>query len=174
MKNLKSLYAQNGMIKAEVTLYLYETLINEAESQNIKVYEKPLLPCIRGLYGDNIIWLNRGLTLNTEKVCVLAEELGHYYTSSGNILEQKKVVSIKQEKRARNWAYEKLVPLESFIQAYKAKIRSRYEFAEFLNVTEEFLGHAIAHYKEKYGLYAQWTSYMIYFEPLGILELYED
>jgi len=132
------------------------------------------LPCIRGLYGDNIIWLNQRLTTDTEKACVLAEELGHYHTSSGNILEQTEVVKTKQEKRARNWAYEKLIPLWSFVRASKEGIRNSYDLAEFLNVTEEFLEQAIAHYKEKYGLCVEWTSYVIYFEPLGVLELYED
>ena len=152
----------------------YEILINEADSQNIKVYEKPLLPRIKGLYGDSTIWLNQRLTSNKEKTCVLAEELGHYHTSSGNILEQKKVVSIKQEKRARNWAYEKLIPLQSFVKASKGGARNRYELAEFLNVTEDFLDQAIEHYKEKYGLYVEWTSYLIYFDPLGVIELFDD
>lgn len=35
-----------------------------------------------------------------EKACVLAEELGHYYTSQGDILELDTVDAIKQEQRA--------------------------------------------------------------------------
>jgi len=69
---------------------LYQMLINEASMQNVEVYEKPMGPRIRGLYGDNIIWLNRGLPKYTDKVCVLAEEIGHHYTSTGDILDQKK------------------------------------------------------------------------------------
>jgi hypothetical protein len=149
-------------------------LLNEASIQNVEVHEKPLGRGTRGLYGDNVIWLNRGLPTYTEKVCVLAEEMGHYYTSTGDILNQKKITHIKQEKRARNWAYEKLIPLKSFVVASKEGISNRYELAEFLDVTEEFLEHAITHYKEKYGLYVEWTSYVIYFEPLGVLELFDE
>ncbi|SDG48787.1 ImmA/IrrE family metallo-endopeptidase [Desulfosporosinus hippei] len=153
---------------------LYEMLITEAESQNVEVCEEHMGPRIRGLYGDNVIWLNQGLPTHAAKVCVLAEEMGHHYTSTGNILNQKKLAHIKQEKRARNWAYKKLIPLESFVNAFKEGITNRYEFAEFLGVTEYFLEQAIEHYKEKYGLCVEWTSYVIYFEPLGVLEIYED
>jgi len=120
-------------------------------------------PSIKGLYGDNIIWLNQGLTPSAVKTCVLAEEMGHYHTSSGNILDQTKVGNLKQEKRARNWAYEKLIPLLSLVEASKEGVRNQYELAEFLEITEEFLEHAIDHYKEKYGLYVEWTSYLILF-----------
>jgi len=100
--------------------------------------------------------------------------MGHYHTSSGNILDQKQITSVKQEKRARNWAYEKLVPLKGFIQAYKVAILNRYELAEFLEVTEDFLDQAIDHYKEKYGLYTEWEDYLIYFDPLGVLKVFDD
>jgi len=152
----------------------YEMLINEAGRLNVEVSENPMGSRIRGLYGDNVIWLNQGLPSNTEKVCVLAEEMGHYHTSSGNILDQKQITSVKQEKRARNWAYEKLVPLKGFIQAYKVAILNRYELAEFLEVTEDFLDQAIDHYKEKYGLYTEWEDYLIYFDPLGVLKVFDD
>lgn len=153
---------------------LYEILINEANSQNVEVYVHYMGPKIRGLYGDNVIWLNRGLSPYTDKVCVLAEEIGHYHTSCGDILDHKKIANVKQEKRARNWAYERLIPLKSFVVASKEGISNRYELAEFLDVTEEFLEQAMAHYKEKYGLYVEWTSYVIYFEPLGVLKIFDD
>jgi len=153
---------------------LYEMLIKEADSQNVEVCEKHMGLRIRGLYGDNVIWLNQRLPTHTAKACVLAEEMGHHYTSTGSILDQKKITNIKQEKRARNWGYEKLIPLKSFVEAFKEGIANRYELAEFLGVTEYFLDQAIEHYKEKYGLYAEWTSYLIYFDPLGLLELFDD
>lgn len=153
---------------------LYEMLMNEAYCQKVEVYEKPMSPRIRGLYGDNVIWLNRGLPTYTARVCVLAEEIGHHYTSTGSILNLKEIVNVKQEKRARNWAYEKLIPLKSFIEASKEGLTNRYELAEFLGVTERFLDEAIEHYKEKHGLYTEWTSYLIYFEPLGVLQILDN
>ena len=152
---------------------LYQMLLNDADRQNVAVYERPMGSKIRGLYGDNVIWLNRGLPTYTDKVCVLAEEIGHYYTTSGNILDQKKIINVKQEKRARDWAYEKLMPLGMVIKAFEASVCNRYELAEFLGVTEYFLGQAIEHYREKFGLYTVWEEYLIYFDPLEVLKLFE-
>ena len=38
-----------------------------------------------------------------EKASVLAEELGHYYTTVGNILDQEDAGNRKQEHKARTW-----------------------------------------------------------------------
>jgi len=152
---------------------LYQMLLNDADRQNVAVYESSMGSNLRGLYGDNIIWLNRGLPTYTDKVCVLAEEIGHYYTSTGDILDQKKIAHIKQEKRAKNWGYEKLIPLKSFVEASREGVSNCYELAKFLDVTEEFLDYAIEHYKEKFGLYTEWEDYLIYFDPLRVLKLFE-
>lgn len=146
----------------------YEKLLKEAHGQNVEVYEKPLHSNIHGLYADNVIWLNQGLPSDTAKTCVLAEELGHYHTSCGDILDQNKITNIKQEKRARNWAYEKLIPLDRIISAYEAGVRNLYELAEFLDVTEYFLSLALEHYKEKFGIFTKQGDYLLYFNPLGV------
>lgn len=150
----------------------YEKLLDEASSETVEVFEKDLKKTIKGLYADNIIWLNKNQT-STEKNCTLAEELGHYYTSSGNILDQNILENRKQEKRARNWAYKKLIPLIKIVQAHKAGIRNKSELADFLEVTEEFLEDALHRYKEEYGLYAKIDGLSICFEPLGVLEWFE-
>jgi len=152
---------------------MYEGLIIKADFK-IKISEKPLKYGFKGIMKNNRIIIDKNIPTSTEKACILAEELGHYYTSSGNILDLSDIRNQKQEKRARNWAYEKLIPLRGFVKASKEGIRNRYDLAEFLNVTEEFLGQAIEHYKEKYGLCVEWTSYVIYFEPLGVLELFDE
>lgn len=148
---------------------LYERLLNECTQCGIDVHEMDL--ATKGLYCDNVIAISKRIATTAEKACVLAEELGHYYTSSGNILDQSKVENRKQEKKARRWAYENLVGIIKIIEAYKAGCRNRYELAEFLEVTEEFLEEAITYYKEKYGMYYQIDNYIIYFEPLGVFEL---
>jgi hypothetical protein len=107
----------------------------------------------------------------TEKACVLAEELGHHYTTVGNILDQSKVENRKQERRARLWAYRKMFDLVDLISAYKYGCRNRYEVAEYLGVTEQFLEEALIVYKEKYGPYTKLDKYMICFEPLTVGEL---
>lgn len=150
----------------------YEDLILKADS-GIKISEKPLKYGFKGFIKNNRIIIDKNIPTTAEKACVLAEELGHYYTTSGNILDLTDIRNRKQENRARDWAYEKLIPLQSLVEASREGIRNRYELAEYLEVTEEFLTEAIQHYKAKHGLYAIWTSYVIYFDPLGVVELYE-
>lgn len=140
---------------------------------NIKITEKPLKYGFKGLIKNNRIIIDKNIPTTAEKACVLAEELGHYYTTSGNILDLTDIRNLKQEIRARNWAYEKLIPLQRFVEASKEGLRNRYELADYFDVTEEFLEDALSYYKGKYGLYVVWTSYVIYFEPLGVVELYE-
>lgn len=154
----------------------YDTLVQEVP---VAVDDRADLPeNLKGLYVETAsikaILLNKSISTYKERLCILAEELGHYHTSSGNILDQNLLSNRKQEKRARNWAYEKLVPLSAFVQAHKQGIRSRYELADHFGVTEDFLDSAIKHYKEKYGLSVQAGKYTICFEPLGVLELFEE
>lgn len=152
---------------------MYEKLLKEAEQHGLSIYERPMPENVKGLYGDNVIWISKGIESQTEKACVLAEEIGHHFTSAGHILDQTSIINRKQELRARYWAYEKLVPLTSLIEAFKFGVRTRFELAEYLNVTETFLGQALQHYKNKYGLYKKVDQYTIQFDPLLILELCE-
>ena len=94
---------------------------------------------------------------------MLAEEIGHYRTSSGNILDQNKVESRKQE-------YLK-IGLTGLISAYEAGCGNLYEMAEYLNATEEYLKEAIQCYHSKYGVYAVVDNYVIYFEPFAVIHM---
>lgn len=149
---------------------MYTTLLREAEKENIEVVYLPLRGRIKGLYYNNVIALNKNLDTTAEQTCILAEELGHYYTSAGNILDQKQLANRKLERRARAWGYQRLVPLDKLIQAYRKGIKSRHELAEFLEVTEQFLVDVLKYYKEKYGPYRQVGDYYICFEPLAIIQ----
>ncbi len=139
------------------------------ENEDIGVVEIPIPKKIKGLYADGIIAINKYINTTTEKNCVLAEELGHYHTSSGDIIDQSKIENKKQERRARAWAYKRLVGIIDFINAYKYGVRNRYELSEYLNVSERFLEEALQYYKEKYGLYYKINNYVVYFEPLSVL-----
>lgn len=151
---------------------MYEKLLREAKQHGVDIYEKPMKPRIKGLYADKTIWINKFISTSSEKACILAEELGHHYTSTGNILDQKNIENRKQELRARRWAYKKLVPITKIIQAHKEGIKNQYEFAEFLNVTESFLSEALNWYKEKHGLYLIEENLIICFDPLRVIEMF--
>lgn len=152
---------------------MYETLLVEATHLGIDTYEKQMSHRIKGLYANNVIWINKNMETSYEKGCILAEELGHYHTSSGDIINQNIIQNRKQEKVARSWAYKKLIPLSKIIQAHKEGIRNRYELAQYLEITEEFLDNAIKRYKEKYGATVSYKGYTICFEPLGIIEWFD-
>lgn len=149
---------------------MYERLIKEAEDDDVKVSEVVLPKRIKGLYCNSHIAINKCLETTTEKTCVMSEELGHHYKTNGDILDQTKLSNRKQERLARAWGYEKLVTVEDLISAYIEGIQNRYELAEYLRVTEEFIDECLKYYKEKYGLCYQIGSYIVYFEPLGIFQ----
>ncbi|NMM62352.1 ImmA/IrrE family metallo-endopeptidase [Clostridium sp. P21] len=151
----------------------YDKLLIESESNGLTIKEKPLSYGFKGLYKNKKIIINQKINTSSEKRCILAEELGHHYTSFGNILDQSNIINVKQEKRARNWGYEKLVGIISLINAFERGIKGRHDLAEYLNVTEKFLEDALKHYKEKYGIYYEIDNYIVYFQPsLTVLKIF--
>lgn len=151
----------------------YEELLIEADNNGISVDENfPFMSEMKGLYVDGNIALSASLETSAEKTCVLAEELGHHYSATGDILDQSSTSNRKQELRGRIIAYNRLVGLNGIINAYKNHCQSIEETAEFLEVTVKFLNEAISYYKGKYGTYATIDNYAIIFEPsIAVLEL---
>ena len=151
----------------------YEELLDVTEHDNVTVVDyKFHSPNIKGLYCNGTAAINNNIRTRIERRCILAEELGHHHTSSGNILDQSSDSNRKQELRARMWAYNELVGLTGIVSSYKAGCQSINDTAEFLDVTEEFLLEALQYYKQKYGVYTKLDNYVIYFEPsIGVFEL---
>lgn len=149
----------------------YEVLLSESDSIGLTVKEKPL-KYNDGRIKGNRIAIRKDLSTSAEKACVLAEELGHYYTSTGDILDQSNVANRKQELHAHIWAYNRIIGLSGIVSAHKAGCTNSYEVAEYLEVTEEFLLEAIQCYRNKYGSFARLDNYVIFFEPsTGVFEL---
>lgn len=149
----------------------YEKLLDEAQSEGLIVKEK-YIPGYGGRIYKNRIAIHNEIRTSSEKSCVLAEELGHHYTTVGNILDQSSVSNRKQELRARMWAYNKLIGLLGIVKSYEHGCRSLYDMAEYLEVTEEFLKDALERYRQKYGMYTIVDNYIIYFEPgLGVVKM---
>lgn len=148
----------------------YEQLLTTADQTGLIVKEYPLTEH-DGLIRGNRIAIRKNIKTQTQKACVLAEELGHHYTSSGNILDQSTVANRQQEQKARTWAYFRQISLCDLASAYRYGCRNQYEIAEYLGVTEQFLLDALQRFKEKYGLFTTCDNYVIYFEPLGVLEI---
>ena len=148
----------------------YYDLLKEADNAGLLVKEKPL-QAHDGLISGRRIAIRKDIPTQVQKTTVLAEELGHYYTTTGNILDQTDISSRKQERQARIWAYDKLIGLSGIIRGFEAGCQTRYEPAEYLGVTEEFLQEAIDCYEAKYGPYVKIDGYMIMFTPgLGVMK----
>lgn len=122
----------------------YEELLAEYDDELI-IEEHHMLN--EGLYSDGIAWIKKDMT-STQKRCVLAEEIGHYKTSSGDILNLHDIDNIRQELKARRWAYEKILPIDLIVNCFKSGICTLWELAEHLEVDEKFLKEAL----ESYGL----------------------
>lgn len=153
----------------------YEALLDEADKQGLYVIENAKFEShAAGLIKNDVIGLNKKLRTTKEKACVLAEELGHYHTSSGNILDESDTVNRKQEQRARLWAYNQQIGLRGIIECHKAQCKTIEDMAEHLNVTERFVTDALSCYKSKYGISVAIDNYIIVFEPtIYVIEKFE-
>lgn len=125
---------------------------------------------IKGLYCDGVVAIREDMTI-PEKTCALAEELGHHYTSVGNIINMDSSSNRKQERQARLWAYNKQIGLKGLVRAYEHGCTASHEIAEYLDVTEEALQECIEFYRDKYGEYKTFDHYIIFFIPhLAVLK----
>lgn len=144
----------------------YETLLQEATSDNIYIIENADFKSdADALINGDVIGISKNVKSFRERVCVLAEELGHYYTTVGNILNQSKDNNRKQEAQARYWAYDAVVGLDGIILAYQRGCCNLHEMAEELEVSERFLVDMLERYSSKYGTRVKYGDYVIEFVP---------
>lgn len=150
----------------------YEVLLTEAESNGIYIIENANFNSqADGLINDNVIGINKNVRTYKKRTCILAEELGHYYTTVGNILNPSSIECQKQEQKARLWAYNKLIGLSGIVKAYQNGCQSLYDTADYLNVTEKFLIDTLQTYSNKYGTHIEYDNYVITFIPTLNVEL---
>lgn len=143
----------------------YEELLIEADNENLNVYDDyELTGNLKGLYYNGSIAIRKDLTVR-EKKCVLAEEIGHYKTTYGDILDQRNVHNRKRERKGKIYAYDRLIGMGGLIECYHECVSSTYEMTEVLDVTEEFLNEALAYYTGKYGTGVDHKEYYIQFIP---------
>ena len=117
----------------------YEQLLTTADQAGLTVKERPLQKH-DGLIRGNRIAIRKSIDTQAEKSCVLAEELGHHYTTTGNILEQSTdVMNQKQEYRARLYGYNLRVGLIGIIKSYEA--------AEMCGMCESTFYHRLREYR---------------------------
>ncbi|WP_460293760.1 ImmA/IrrE family metallo-endopeptidase [Clostridium tertium] len=81
-------------------------------------------------------------------ISILAEELGHHFTTQGNLLEpskdySEKLYKNKKEYLARKWACNFLISDAEFVQALLSSISNKYEMCEYFNITYDILENKI-------------------------------
>ena len=150
--------------KEVCALTRYEELLDEAYNNNLIVKEKPL-EYYDGRIKGNKIAIRKTIETSAQKACVLAEELGHHYTSAGDILDLNNPSNARQENIARLWAYDKLVGFGGIIRAYKKRLTSSEEIADYLDISVDFLHECIDYYSSIYGPYVQYHGFFIRFSP---------
>ena len=149
----------------------YEELQDHAYMDGIDVIERRFKSNnIKGLYCNGVVAVSKDIETQKEKSCVLAEEIGHDRTSSGDILSQADIMNRKQEYRARFYGYNLKIGLTGLIRAYEAGCRNFFEMAEYLDATEEYLKKALLCYKSKSGICTAVDNYVIYFEPFAVMK----
>lgn len=110
---------------------------------HLLIEERPMIN--KGLYADGCIWIREDLTTN-EKYCILAEEIGHYKKTAGDILDQEILWNRKQELIARRWAYETIAPKDMIDAAVQAGYTEIWDIADHLGLDEKFLKDALQYY----------------------------
>lgn len=149
----------------------YEALLDEANDKGLVVKEKSLQSS-NGRIKGNRIAIRKDLKTTTEKACALAEELGHYETTVGDIIDMSDSWNRKQERQARLNGYNRMIGLIGIVRAYEAGCQDQHEIADFLNVTEEYLLECIECYRDKYGKMKSIDNYIIYFIPnLAVIKI---
>ena len=124
-----------------------------------------------GDYGycyNDVIFINETSSEKT-KYCILAEEIGHYFTSYGNIINLSDTKNIHQENKARIWAYEKLISPDALVEALNNGLNTTEEIIEYFNITKEFFLEAIKYYRKRYGIYYVGKKCVLNLEPLYII-----
>ncbi len=151
---------------------LSEKIEQDLYDNNVFLVYEDMPAGIKGLYwGDEkdfLVIISQALSTNAERLCVLAEEAGHYYTSTGNILDLNNIMHRKQERRARVWAYERLVTPEKLIRGWLDYIRTPWDLADYCGVTGAFLTQALEYYRQKHWPTWHVDKYEISFEPFNI------
>ena len=139
----------------------YNTLLEETP---LPVYECNLLERTgaEGLYYDDCIYIEKNLPSCMKKI-VLAEEIAHYETSVGNILDLQDIRNNKQEYEARRLAYERLVTLDNLVKCYKQGLTESWQIAEYLELDTKFVEEAIENHKVKHGLHFTHGDYFFRF-----------
>ncbi len=146
----------------------YEELLEIAKNEGVTVVDYDLGEKLSGLYCDGYVLINKNSDA-AEKYCTLAEELGHYYTATENIVEADTIDKCRQEQQGRRWGYEKILPLETIIDAVINGYDNIALLTEELDVTPEYLQDALIYYNQKHGPELEYHDHIVFFSDGSLI-----
>ncbi|WP_028987648.1 ImmA/IrrE family metallo-endopeptidase [Thermicanus aegyptius] len=127
-------------------------LLQLADKMGIKVHYHDFSPPLEGVYWSHpdyppIIGLSRSLLSDRARYrCVLAEEIGHHFTTpifatlpKAYFHYRDRLEISRAEYRALKWAANYLIPLDKLCEAQKNGIVDLWDLAEHFDVTEEMM-----------------------------------
>jgi hypothetical protein len=132
-----------------------ENLYELADEEKIRILNYNIDEC-NGIFLNkdkhNIIALNNKISSSNEEKEILAEELGHHFKSATYPVTCTNCIIIaKNEYKAKEWAYEYLIPYKDLQEAVGKGILTRDELADFFDVTSDFMQRCLEFYIGKYG-----------------------
>ncbi|TDX47420.1 hypothetical protein DFO72_101517 [Cytobacillus oceanisediminis] len=119
---------------------------------------------LRGLCIGNDIYINNQTNKTiSEKIVTISEEIAHFETTIGNIIDQQSLMNRKQEHLARKLGGERLFTLDDLIRCWQNGIRAPWDIAEELDITVESVLATIENYRNSLGVRFRYKDYCIRF-----------
>lgn len=142
---------------------------------NIKyVFDSSMPDGQSGLYVDNYVYLNPRQSPQ-QLVGTVAEEIGHYLTTVGNIIDQDTNLKRKQERLARDIGATLVVTPYDIINCFEEGCKTIAECAEHLGVTKQVFDDAVSYYSRRFDGIKTENGYTIYFREngtVGVLKIF--
>lgn len=141
-----------------------EAMLNLACRENIIVEEFYLEPPLKGIYicqdgRPPVIGLSTAINTMAEKRSVMAEELGHHFTTIGDCLPRQfynyahRLTISKAEYKALRWAANHLISDNDLFDMLREGLYKPCELAEYFCVVPEIINTKINLLKNSYRFY---------------------
>ncbi|WP_251855405.1 ImmA/IrrE family metallo-endopeptidase [Enterococcus italicus] len=146
-----------------------------ADFPHLEYKFEPLMPDkLKGLYNDEIIYLNPSQSPE-ELTGTIAEEIGHYLTTVGNIIDQDTNLKRKQERLARDIGATLVVSPSDIIDCYENGCKTIDDCVTHLAVTKQVFEDAISYYARRFNGIKTENGYTIFFREngtVGVLKVF--
>lgn len=128
---------------------MIDKMMSLADDEGINIRYVNFSPPLQGLYCCEsalppVIFISKAITKSSSLfACVLAEELGHHFTTIGDCIPKSyysyadRMKVDKMEYKALRWAANYLIPENELLDVLKSGLFEPWELADHFNVTDE-------------------------------------